>query len=116
MIDAQIWGGSEIRVNAALYPYYVSSIGAGVSLKLRAVQVIALVEGSEGAGRFGFEKTTGYVQKEKDEGAEVFNEPKAVPDIKVAEPVAEPEVVKSKPEDDGSNDIADIVDKWGAKD
>ena len=102
MIDAQIWGGSEIRVNAALYPYFVSSIGAGVSLKLRAVQVIALVEG--------------YVQKVKDEGAEVFNEPKAVPDIKVAEPVAEPEVVKSKPADDGSNDIADIVDKWGAKD
>ena len=116
LIDAQIWGGSEIRVNAALYPYFVSSIGAGVSLKLRAVQVIALVEGSEGAGRFGFEKTTGYVQKEKDEGAEVFNEPKAVPDIKIAEPVAEPEVVKSKPEDDGSTDIADIVDKWGAKD
>ena len=112
LIDTQIWGGSEIRVNAALYPYFVSSIGAGVSLKLRAVQVIALVEGSEGAGRFGFEKTAGYVQKEKDEGAEVFNEPTAVPDIKVAEP----EVVKSKPEDDGSTDIADIVDKWGAKD
>ena len=116
LIDTQILGGSEIRVNAALYPYFVSSIGAGVSLKLRAVQVIALVEGSEGAGRFGFEKTTGYVQKEKDEGAEVFNEPTAVPDIKVAEPVAEPEVVESKPEDDGSTDIADIVDKWGAKD
>ena len=29
---------------------------------------------------------------------------------------AEPEVVKDKPEDDGSTDIADIVDKWGAKD
>lgn len=95
-----------------MYPYFVSTIGAGVSLKLRAVQVIALVEGSEGAGRFGFEKTSGYVQKAKDEGAEVFNEPTSVPDIKVVEP----EVVKSKPEDDGSTDIADIVDKWGAKD
>ena len=96
LIDTQIWGGSEIRVNAALYPYFVSTIG----------------EGSEGAGRFGFEKTSGYVQKAKDEGAEVFNEPTSVPDIKVVEP----EVVKSKPEDDGSTDIADIVDKWGAKD
>ena len=36
--------------------------------------------------------------------------------LQIAEPVAEPEVVKSKPEDDGSTDIADIVDKWGAKD
>ena len=107
VINPQIWGGSEIRVNAALYPYFVSSIGAGVSLKLRAVQVIALVEGSEGAGRFGFEKTTGYVHKEKEEGAEVFNG---------TDKVAEPKVVKTQPTDDGSKDIADIVDKWGAKD
>ena len=115
VIDPQIWGGSEIRVNAALYPYFVSSIGAGVSLKLRAVQVIALVEGSEGAGRFGFNKTAGYVHKEES-GAEVFDEPAKVTNIKKAEPIAEPEVVKNKPENDGSKDIADIVDKWGAKD
>ncbi|QDP55850.1 MAG: putative helix-destabilizing protein [Prokaryotic dsDNA virus sp.] len=112
LTDTQIWGGSEIRVNAALYPYFVSTIGAGVSLKLRAVQVIALVEGSEGAGRFGFEKTSGYIKKEKEEGSEVFDNSPSV----VEEKVAEPEVVKSKPENDGSTDIADIVDKWGAKD
>ena len=83
-----------------------------MSLKLRAVQVIALVEGSEGAGRFGFEKTSGYIKKEKEEGSEVFDNSPSV----VEEKVAEPEVVKSKPENDGSTDIADIVDKWGAKD
>ena len=112
VINPQIWGGSEIRVNAALYPYFVSSIGAGVSLKLRAVQVIALVEGSEGAGRFGFDKTAGYVHKEKEEGAEVFNGATKATDTEIAEP----EVVKTQPADDGSKDIADIVDKWGAKD
>lgn len=112
VINPQIWGGSEIRVNAALYPYFVSTIGAGVSLKLRAVQVIALVEGSEGAGRFGFEKTSGYVHKERNEAMEVFEKPVKVDDIKIAEL----EIVKTQPAYDSSKDIADIVDKWGAKD
>jgi len=103
--DAEIWSGSEIRVNAAMYPYFVDSVGAGVSLKLRAVQIIKLVEGSEGAGRFGFEETSGYTQAQT-EGAEAFTES--------TEEVKEPEVVKSQSADDDSKDVADIVSKWGA--
>ena len=82
------------------------SQNAGVSLKLRAVQIIKLVEGSEGAGRFGFEETSGYTQPQT-EGAEVFTES--------TEEVKEPEVVKIQSSDDGGKDVADIVSKWGAK-
>ncbi len=119
MVGSNIWGGSEVRVNASVSPYFTPTVGAGVALRLRAVQVIALVEGSEGAGRFGFEETTGYVHAEKETAAEIFEESlntshnssdKAISGI-----VPEPEVVKTQPTDDGSKDIADIVSKWGAK-
>ena len=46
MIDSNIWGGSEIRVNGSIGGYYTSLIGVGVALRLRAVQVIQYVEGS----------------------------------------------------------------------
>ena len=65
VVDSNIWAGSEIRVNASIAPYYTSMVGAGVALRLRAVQIITLVEGSQGAAdRFGFEETAGYVHKE----------------------------------------------------
>ena len=118
MVESNIWGGSEIKVNASVSPYFTPTVGAGVALRLRAVQVITLVEGSEGAGRFGFEETTGYVHSKPAAGAEVF-EQGVVVDEAVSTPkaqaVPEPEVVKTQPTDDGSKDIADIVSKWGAK-
>jgi hypothetical protein len=105
--------------------------------------VITLVEGSEGAGRFGFEETTGYVHSKPAAGAEVFEQGVVLPEViteitpnakqgviasdrdvvftgnaaKVppVQAVPAPEVVKTQPTDDGSNDIADIVSKWGAK-
>lgn len=114
VVDSNIWAGSEIRVNGSIAPYYTSMVGAGVALRLRAVQIITLVEGSSSADRFGFEETTGYVHNE---GvvvgvAEVFAEESTAP---IPE-VVEPEVIKSAPTNDGSKDIADIVSKWGAKD
>jgi hypothetical protein len=115
MVGSNIWGGSEVRVNASVSPYFTPTVGAGVALRLRAVQIIALVEGSEGAGRFGFEETTGYVHAEKDAGAQVFEEGGTVPEPKATPSEPEPEVVKTQPTDDGSKDIADIVSKWGAK-
>lgn len=118
MVESNIWGGSEVRVNATVSPYYTAIVGAGVALRLRAVQVITLVEGSEGAGRFGFEETKGYVHTKPAEGAEVFEQGVVVEEAPAPAPkvqaVPEPEVVKS-PENDNSNDIADIVSKWGAK-
>ena len=112
LIDPPIWGGSEIKVNAVLYPYHSPMNGAGVSLKIRAVQVIALVEGSEGAGRFGFGETDGYNVKDgidEQVDSKVF-------DKKADDAVSEPKVVKTKPTSDGSKDVADILDKWGVKD
>jgi len=112
LVDPPIWGGSEIKVNAALYPYASPMNGAGVSLKIRAVQVIRLVEGSEGASRFGFDKTAGYDSKDgvdEQVDAKVF-------DKKTDEAVPEPKVVKNNPTSDGSKDVTDILDKWGVKD
>ena len=85
--------------------------GAGVSLKIRAVQVIALVEGSEGAGRFGFDKTSGYDSKDGvDEqiDAKVFDQK--------TDDVAEPKVVKNSSTSDNDNDITDVLNKWGVSD
>ena len=112
LIDPPIWGGSEIKVNAVLYPYNSPMQGAGVSLKIRAVQVIALVEGSEGASRFGFGETDGYNVKD---GVDEQVDPKVFGQ-KTDDSVAEPKVVKTKPTSDGSKDVADILDKWGVKD
>lgn len=51
----KIGGGSLVRVSADVVPFYTKLIGAGVSLRLRAVQVIELVEfGGDGAS-YGFE-------------------------------------------------------------
>ena len=139
MTESNIWGGSEIRVNGTIAPYFTSMVGAGIALRLRAVQVIRLVEGGEGASRFGFDETSGYVHNAPDAGAEVFDEPSAPetimeatpagkakaiarnPDVEFVGnaadvvPMAEPEVVKTVSTNDGSKDIADIVSKWGAK-
>ena len=112
LIDPPIWGGSEIKVNAVLYPYNSPMQGAGVSLKIRAVQVIALVEGSEGASRFGFGETDGYNVKDgvdEQVDSKVFGQ-------KTDEAISEPKVVKIKPTSDGSKDVTDILDKWGVKD
>ncbi len=60
--DVQVWSGSKLKCSADLIPYYTAVVGAGVSLRLRAVQVIELVEGSGGnAQGFGFsEVKDGY--------------------------------------------------------
>ena len=65
----QIWSGSEMKVSADMIPYYTAMAGAGVSLRLKAVQVAKLVEGGKGAGSqtHGFEEIKdGYVAPEVD--------------------------------------------------
>ena len=42
-----IWGGSKMRVAYNLVPYYTPMLGAGVTARLKAVQVIELVEGKD---------------------------------------------------------------------
>jgi hypothetical protein len=98
MINHNIWGGSEIKVNGAIAFYSSPSIGQGVTLRLRAVQVIQYVEGSDGAGKFNFEEEDGYVTTSSSE--EESEAPEQV-DISVNVPAAQAEeskpVAKSKP-------------------
>ena len=111
MKESNIWGGSEIKVNGYVAPYFTSMVGAGVALRLRAVQVIQYVEGSQGAGRFGFEEEDGgFVQ----ETPETFEEVVATTE---APKVEEPTVRKEAPSSiDKSDDISGIIDKWSTKD
>ena len=98
MINHNIWGGSEIKVNGAIAFYSSPSIGQGVTLRLRAVQVIQYVEGSDGAGKFNFEEEDGYVTTSSSE--EESEAPEQV-DVSVNVPAAQAEeskpVAKSKP-------------------
>jgi|19_taG_2_1085344.scaffolds.fasta_scaffold03581_6 hypothetical protein len=56
----QIWGGSKLIVNFGTRDYWVAKIGAGVSLQLRAVQVIELVSGGAATAEdCGFEAHEG---------------------------------------------------------
>jgi len=60
--DVSIGGGSTVKVAYEVMPYYTAIAGAGVSLRVKAVQVINLVEysGGAGAGAFGFGEEEGY--------------------------------------------------------
>ena len=110
MKESNIWGGSEIRVNGSIAPYYVKLIGAGVAIRLRAVQVIQYVEGSANPERFGFEEVDGgFIQEAPttntssvDNTPETFEEPKLQN--------------SSGDNEDKPDDISAIIDKWGAKD
>lgn len=51
-----VGGGSVIRVNAEVYPWYTASLGFGISLRPRGVQVLDLkTYGPRDATSFGFE-------------------------------------------------------------
>lgn len=62
LTDVNVGGGSKIKVSYECVPFYTALIGAGISLRLRAVQVIDLVEFSGGAaaGAYGFEEEDGF--------------------------------------------------------
>ena len=63
MTDCNIWSGSEMKVSAELVPYYTAMVGAGVSMRLRAVQITKLVEGGNGNAKgYGFGEEEGFEQ------------------------------------------------------
>lgn len=70
-----IGGGSIIRVNAEVYPWYTASLGFGISLRCRGVQVLELkTYGGERNGQsFGFEQEDGYTA-ETVPGADAFKD------------------------------------------
>ena len=119
MIDSNIWGGSELKVNGSVAAYYTPLIGAGVALRLRAVQVIQYVEGGSGsADRFGFEAVAGYEHKAPEtfeEGSEPTRKSYTLDELSKLETSKEDEpVVRSdgkippKPADD----LADILKQF----
>lgn len=67
MVDSNVWSGSELKVSAELIPYYTAMAGAGVSMRLKAVQVLTLVEGGNSNGKgYGFAETSGYEHQQGD--------------------------------------------------
>jgi hypothetical protein len=74
--DVNVGGGSKVKVAYELIHYYTAIAGAGVSLRLKAVQVIDLVEFSGGAGAdaYGFGKEDGYEAEDNSAAGNGFSE------------------------------------------
>jgi ssDNA-binding protein len=65
LVDPKIGGGSTVKVKFEMYQFYTALVGAGVSLRLLAVQVLDLVEYSK-SGSEGFEAGEGYEAEEQE--------------------------------------------------
>lgn len=64
--DIKIGGGSKVKVAFEVVPFFTALIGAGVTLRLKALQVIELVEYSSKAGGLsGFSEEDGYESREQ---------------------------------------------------
>lgn len=83
-----IYGGSKIKVSSKCDFYNSPSIGYGVALRLRAVQVLEYVEGSSNGNKFGFDQEEGFTIGEEFT-AEVTPAPEPVAQEPVAVAVAE---------------------------
>jgi len=65
----EIWGGSKIKVSFEVVPFYTKLIGAGITLRLKAAQIIELRQGGgASAENYGFGEEEGY--EEEDEAAD----------------------------------------------
>ena len=64
--STSIWGGTKGKVAFNVKDYFVPALGAGVTLQLKAVQIIDLVEGGSKQGDL-FEKEDGYKVQETNE-------------------------------------------------
>lgn len=54
MKPSTIFGGTTMKVAFQVWPFYTALVGAGISLKLRACQILELVEGGS-AESYGFD-------------------------------------------------------------
>lgn len=62
--DIRVGGGTVAKLNLELAPYYTAQVGAGVSLRLKAVQILDLKEyGSGNASSYGFGEEEGFEAK-----------------------------------------------------
>lgn len=55
-----MWSGTVGRISFEAQPFYQAAIGAGITLRLKAVQVINLVEGGGTADSYGFDEADGW--------------------------------------------------------
>lgn len=70
MTGVELWSGSRIKVNTTLAPYS-AGIGEGMAMRLNAVQVIDLVQGSNGSAEgYGFGEEDGYVHEDQEPSME----------------------------------------------
>jgi hypothetical protein len=69
------WSGSTLKIAGEIVPYAMaSSKTVGVSLRMKGVQVIDLVEGSgANAAAYGFDGSDGGFHQQADAGAEDFD-------------------------------------------
>ena len=66
--NVSIFGGSIVRVSYEIYPWATVAAGAGVSLRMKAVQVIELKTlGERDASAYGFGEEEGYVSDGEEE-------------------------------------------------
>lgn len=67
-----VGGGSKVKVAFEIIPFYTKMIGAGVSLRLRAVQILELVDGDGvTADSYGFDEEEGFEAPVKSESEEL---------------------------------------------
>ena len=78
-LSTLIWGGSKLRVAYNLVPYYTPMLGAGITARLKAVQVISLVEGKDSNL---FNKEDGYEATPEPKAEVISNETSEVQESK----------------------------------
>ena len=78
-LSTLIWGGSKMRVAYNLVPYYTPMLGAGITARLKAVQVISLVEGKDSNL---FSKEDGYETTPEPKAEVISNETSEVQESK----------------------------------
>jgi hypothetical protein len=60
--SVSIGSGTKMKVCAELIPYFTDLVGAGITLRLKAVQIIELIEyNGQSADKFGFGVEDGFV-------------------------------------------------------
>jgi hypothetical protein len=73
-----MWGGTVGRVSFEACPFYQAALGAGITLRLKAVQIISLIEGGGNAESFGFEESDGWTSSAE---ATPFDSSSSIPEI-----------------------------------
>ena len=59
-----MWSGTTGRVSFEACPFYQPALGAGITLRLKAVQILDLVESGGSANSFGFQEEAGWASGE----------------------------------------------------